>query len=157
MHTSHNITHVATVRGQNHADELAVLWFTGMTKDELFDLKYDMGKRWVVWWIWRCYCLAHTPDEGNNDRKEMELAAEEFYTFKEVLQLWQLEWQRMDREVIAPFMHKWIGADAMDIYRDMHLQVFTPGNTYCKRLEGAMNRMMAMLAKNGGEVVTQNK
>jgi hypothetical protein len=111
MKNEKSITATAMTKAQFHADERAVMFFTGMGVEELTDYKLDVGKRWLV-----LFCINKM---GLNKK-----AAEVLWLEPLLLQWWNYEWRRMDRFVIIPMLHKIMDAERCDVYKAMHEGIF---------------------------------
>jgi hypothetical protein len=129
------VTHTRYVRGAVFKnEELQALFFTGMTDCELFDLKCDMGLRWLVVWF--------------KTNGLSEAAANDWWAETEVKQVWNLHWRKIDHDWVVQNLHKVMPSERENYYRDMHCRVFEPENTYYTFLEMAMYRVMRRIDKN---------
>ena len=138
MRNARGITHTARIRAQFHADELAILFFTGMTVEALTDFKLDTGKEWLI-----KYCM----------RVEHFSQAEAQEMWKEplLLQWWNLEWLRMDHYIILPIIHKIVEQEREAVYREMHCEVFLSQHPNYKLLEISLTRVLAKMSKSVSE------
>jgi hypothetical protein len=128
MKNKNSVSHTATVRGQFHADELAVLFFTGLTLEGLTDLKLDMGKEWLM-----KYCCREI---GLSEKAAMELWMEPL-----LMQWWNLEWRRMDHFIILPMLHKIVDQERGAVYEAMHGEVFLSDHPNYRLMELSLLRV----------------
>jgi hypothetical protein len=140
MRNAKGVTHTARVRAQFHSDELAVLFFTGMTLETLTDLKLDAGKQWIT-----KYCREQ---EGMSKGD-----AEEIWVEPDILQWWNLEWRRMDHYVILPILHKIVAGEREAVYRNMHTDIFLSTHPQFQVLELSLMRMMQRRMQKEKEAV----
>ncbi len=134
MRHAKRVTHTATIRGQFHADEQAVLWFTGMTVDALTDFKLDTGREWLM-----KYC---TSSQGIPRQEAAELWQEPL-----LLQWWNLEWKRMDHFIILPILHKIVEQEREAVYKDMHIGVFLSTHPNYRIMELSLARVLSKMMK----------
>ena len=134
MKHANSIPYTGKLRGQFHADELAVLFFTQMTEGELFDLKHDMGCRWLM----VLFLNNGLPSE----------AAMKWWKEPEIMQVWNLHWMNTDHRWIQPILHKVIEQERQEVYRDMHLVVFDETSDDYTILAMSIYRTMERINRN---------
>ncbi len=111
MKQQKKVSHTAYWRALYEADERAVLFFTGMTDGELMDMKLDMGQEWLV---------KHLAIGGIN--KEVVAV---LWKRERMLKWWNLNWRQYDHFYVLPYLHKVTDGERLNVYRDMHLNVFS--------------------------------
>lgn len=134
MRNKNGVSHTGRVRGQFHADEASVLFFTGMDLNELTDLKMDMGKEWI---------MKHCKENGISD-----VEAEEMWKEEQLLQWWNLQWKRMDHYVILPILHRFESKDAAEVYKEMHYALFLADHPNYQMLVVSLMAVMHRLGEN---------
>ena len=110
MKNAKKVSHTAFWRAQHEHNQNAVLFFTGMNLEELVNLKMDMGKEWLT---------KHLRHHGFTN-----VACEEIWKERKVLQWWNLNWRQYDHWTILPFLHKVTEGERYNVYKDMHSNVF---------------------------------
>ncbi len=110
MKNQKKVSHTAYWRAMYAADERAALFFTGMTAAELMDMKLDMGQEWL---------MKHLAIGGITK----DVAAV-LWKFEKVLKWWNLNWRQYDHFYVIPYLHKVTEGERLNVYKDMHLNVF---------------------------------
>lgn len=144
MRNANGVTHTGYVRGAVFTnDERQVLFFTGMDLNQYYDMKYDMGRRWLHNW---CVGYGFTPEE-----------AVSLWWEKEIMRVWNNRWKVMDHMEIVPQLHRVIPAERLNFYRDMHLGIFQKENPNYEWLEIAIVKAFVRIskAKPEDELVTE--
>lgn len=134
MRNATGVSHTASVRGQFHADELSVLFFTGMTVESLTDFKLDTGREWLM-----KYCTGQAGFSWQD--------AAEMWKEPQLLQWWNLEWRRMDHFIILPMLHKIVEQERGEVYRAMHTDVFLSKHPNNVILQLSLARVLGRMVK----------
>lgn len=133
MRNAKGVSWVAQVRGQDHANEKAVMYLTDHTLNEMFDMKCDYGLRWLIVWF---------RDKGCDEEEAMN-----WWRFEEIKQVWNKHWKRMDDELISKALY-WVPDEhKREAYEEAHQQIFVKDSTYYQFLEIAMTRIIAIVNK----------
>jgi hypothetical protein len=127
-------TNTGRWRGQFHADEAAVLYYTGFTLVELTDLKLDLAKRWLTLYAADYFGMG----ESN---------VGDLWQSPELLRWWNLHWRRHDHYYVLPVLHRLCVEERAAVYRELHEEVFDRQYPTC----GAMLVSLMRLMVNGGE------
>lgn len=144
MRNKNGVTHTGYVRGAMFGnDEKHVCFFTGMSSEQLFDLKCDVGRRWVT--------LFFTEDGASADR------AAGWWELAEVRQVWHLHWRKIDHEQIVSRLHELAPTTRLAEYIEMHCEVFIKENPYYQRLAEAMSRTRERIEKGKNDLITAEK
>ena len=134
MRNANGVTETGRQRGQFHADEAAVMFFTGMSKQELTDYKLDCGKEWLIKFM-------------TTGKWFSEADAEELWKEPLLLQWWHLEWRKMDHHIILPMIHKVVEAEREAVYREFHEAIFLPEHPNHRVLVKGLEHVVGMMCK----------
>ncbi|NDC41257.1 MAG: hypothetical protein EBZ77_06875 [Chitinophagia bacterium] len=104
-------SNTAQWRAQFRANEMAVLFFTGMSQTELYDFASDMAAKWLT------KVVADVLDFAGVTEAD---AANMWLQNDELLKWWWLQWRRFDHYIVIPMLHKVVEAERENVYRQLH-------------------------------------
>ena len=133
MKNSKKVSHTGYWRAMYKADELAVLSLTGMTTEELMDLKLDMGREWLI--------------KQLADHHFKRLHCERLWGTERVIRWWLLNWRNYDHYNVLPILQRVIPEDRLDTYKDMHLNTFRDNHPRKDELREQLAGLLELLTK----------
>ena len=134
MRNDKKVSHTGYWRAQYQADEESVLFFTGLTASELMDMKLDMGQEWLTKHLAIACMSAKT--------------AQMLWSAERVLRWWNLNWRQYDHYTILPFLHKVTEGERLNVYRDMHLNVFSKDHPQYRALHEQLIGVIDLIIDN---------